>query len=41
MWNAIKYVGGYDLSLIGSHGAIYLLVGQSVGWLVGQLVVIN
>jgi hypothetical protein len=24
-------VGGYDLSLIGSHGAVYLSVGRSVG----------
>jgi hypothetical protein len=33
-------VGGYDLSLIGSHGAVglsvCLSVGRSVGWSVGR-----
>jgi hypothetical protein len=29
-------VGGYDLSLIGSQGAVCLSIGRSVGWSVGR-----
>ena len=38
MWNAIKYVGGYDHSQIESHGAVCLSVCRSVGRSVSQSV---